>query len=498
MAVNADKLVQIVPRVIDSGSSGLDFGGLFLSQDSSLPAGRVMYFASASAVSEYFGSTSKEAKAAAKYFAGYVNTAYLPDYLYFARYCNSAQTAWLRGAELDKTLSDLKKVTSGSLKIEIDGTEYTAGSMDFSSATSFSGIAEVIATGLGEAPCSVTFSSQFNAFQITSQTAGSTSSVGYASSDESGTDVATLLNLTEDTGAVQSAGVDAETLTDCMSNVLKYARNWVTFSYIFEPTTDEKIELAQWCADRDTRFLFVMWDSDKTAKLDGNKTNAGYQITNVLELDGTCPVYNSLELGASVMGAVACLNFNQYNGRTTLAYRQFEGVNVTCDDDEDYDALIANGYNCYADFATAANNFKFFQNGQVSGKFDWVDSYLNAVAIKDSLQLNILDLFTAVRSLPYNEDSYSAIRTACLDTINKFINFGAIRTGVTLSQTQKVVLQQEIGKDVSTTLQTSGWYMSIEDPGSVVRGQRGTPNCYFYYMDGGSIQKIVMPSTCVQ
>ena len=57
---------------------------------------------------------------------------------------------------------------------------------------------------------------------------------------------------------------------------------------------------------------------------------------------------------------------------------------------------------------------------------------------------------------------------------------------------------QEIGKDVSQTLETNGWYMSIEDPGSVVRGQRGTPNCYFYYMDGGSIQKIVMPATCIQ
>ena len=32
MSVNADKLVQIVPRVIDAGTSGLTFSGLFLTQ----------------------------------------------------------------------------------------------------------------------------------------------------------------------------------------------------------------------------------------------------------------------------------------------------------------------------------------------------------------------------------------------------------------------------------------------------------------------------------
>ena len=134
----------------------------------------------------------------------------------------------------------------------------------------------------------------------------------------------------------------------------------------------------------------------------------------------------------------------------------------------------------------------------MSGKFGWLDTYCNAIAMKDALQLNILDLFKAVRSLPYNEDGYASVRTACLDTINRFINFGAIRTGISLSQTQKVQLLQEIGKDVSQTLESAGWFMLITDPGAVIRGQRQSPNCAFYYMDGGSIQRIVMSATAIQ
>ena len=342
----------------------------------------------------------------------------------------------------------------------------------------------------------VTYSSQTRAFQITSGETGTASSVGFAQGT-GGTDLSALLNLTEQLGAVQSEGTDGGSLTDCMSNVLKYARDWVSFSTIWEPVYAEKIELARWCSGNDTRFVHVMWDTDNAARVPGSTASAGYAITHTLELDGTCCVWNTLDVAAGVMGAIACLNFDQREGRTTLAYRQFEGVAVTCDDDEDYVALTENGYNCYADFATASAQFKFFQNGQVSGTFSWLDTYCNAIALKDALQLNILDLFAAVRSLPYNEDGYSSVRTACLDTINRFVNFGAIRVGIALSQTQKVQLLQEIGKDVSQTLESAGWYMQVEDPGAVIRGQRQSPNCAFYYMDGGSIQKIVMSATAI-
>lgn len=626
MSVNASKLVQIVPRVIDSGTAGLSFSGLFLTQSSLPPAGRVLQFSSAEAVGAYFGSSSEEASLATQYFNGYVNTSYLPSVLFFAPWAQEAVSAWLRGAEYTGELSALQAVVAGSLSVSIDNEIRTVSNLNFSGASSYSAVAQIIQQGLSSAEVpatsgtltggeisslatafqsvsagklditvdgevknltdlnfsevndlsdiasvlqtalsgaatvtvqnenslqivsattgttssvgfasnpeqetqaeptpstdlagalalteatgaqsvpgqnastppgpSVTYSSQTGAFQITSPTTGADSEVSYAQGD-----VAQLLNLTEQTGAVQSVGSDAVSLTDCMTNILNYARDWVSFSTVFEPELAQKVELAQWCASYDTRFVYVMWDTDNSAQVQGSTASAGYIINFVQELDGTCCVYNTAQLAAGVMGAIACLNFDQREGRTTLAYRQFEGMGITCDNDGQYDALIANGYNCYADFATASAQFKFFQNGQVSGKFDWLDTYLNAVAIKDALQLNILDLFAAMKSVPYNDDGYAAIRTACLDTINRFLNFGAIRTGVTLSNTQKVQLLAEIGQDVSQTLESLGWYMQITDPGAVVRGQRQTPNCAFYYMDGGSVQQIIMSSTVIQ
>ena len=344
----------------------------------------------------------------------------------------------------------------------------------------------------------MTYSSQTGAFQIDSPTTGASSAVAFPTPPEAGTDLGALLLLTEQSGAVQSVGMAGQTLPDCMTNVLMYARDWVTFSTVWEPELDDKIALAQWCAGYDTRFAYVLWDTDNAAQVAGSTASAGYQIAKVLELDGTVPVFNTTELAAWVMGTAASINFEETNGRLTFAFKQGEGLAVTCDNDENYDALIANGYNCYADFATASSQFKFFQNGQVSGKWGWLDTYLDAIAIKDGLQLNLLYLFKAVKCIPYNESGYGMIRTACLDTITRFLDFGAIRTGVTLSNTQKVQLLAEIGLDVSQTLETQGWYMQVKDPGATVRGQRQSPECKFYYMDGGSVQQIVMPATAIQ
>lgn len=503
MSVNADKLVQIVPRVIDGGTVGLTFAGLLLTQSELPPSGRVLRFASADAVAAYFGSASLEAALAQTYFRGYVNTTSLPGELYFAAYRAEDAAAWLRSAAYTGTLSALKAAGAGGFTLSINDTALSVENLDLSSATSFSDVAQRIEAALAalmpeDGGASVSYSSLTRAWQITSPTTGEGSTISFATAPATGTDFATLLGLTEQAGAVLSPGIAAQSLPDCLTNVLAFARDWVTFGTVWEPALDDKLALAAWCAGHDTRFCYVMWDTDNAAQVEGSTASAGYRVDRVEELSGTCPVFNTPALMAWVMGTAACINFDEYNGRLTFAFKQGEGLAVTCDNDEKYDALLANGYNCYADFATASAQFKFFQNGQVSGKWDWLDTYLNAIALKDGLQLNLLDLFKAVKSIPYNEDGYAMVRTACLDTIQRFLNFGAIRPGVTLSQTQKVQLQAEIGKDVSKSLEAQGWYMQVKDPGATVRAARGTPDCKFYYMDGGSIQKIVLPSTAIQ
>lgn len=500
MSVNADKLVQIVPRIIAGGTQGLKFNGLFLTKSTLPPSGRVLQFSSAQSVAHYFGPLSVEASVAQTYFKGYINTSYLPDSLYFAAYRDAPVGAWLRSAEYIGTLAQLTAITDGTLDLTINGTAVTLTGVSLASATSYSEVAATLQTALAAVVTGTTvaYSSDTNAWQINAPSTGPESTITYPTPTDTGTDLAAALGLTEQQGGILSPGIAAQTLSSCLESVLNYAREWVSFSTCWELETAQKIEAAQWCASYSNRFLNIFWDTDIQARTPNSTASAGYQISKVLNLSGSLPIFNTVQLAAWAMGTVACINFDQYNGRLTLAFRQGDGVIVTCDNNEDYDALIANGYNVYADFATASSNLKFFQPGQASGTWQWADTYINSIAIKDGLQLNLLDLFAAVRSIPYNEEGYAMVRTACLDTIDRFVRFGAIRPGVKLSQAQKVQLLSEVGRDISNTLETQGWYMLVQDPGSTVRAARGTPDCKFYYMDGGSIQRIVMPATAIQ
>ena len=124
-----------------------------------------------------------------------------------------------------------------------------------------------------------------------------------------------------------------------------------------------------------------------------------------------------------------------------------------------------------------------------------MDTYYGQVFIKDGLQNAWINAMMQANTIPYNQSGYSVLRAAAQDTINTAVNAGFIRSGVKLSEAQKAQVNTEAGLDISGSLQTQGWYLQILDPTAQVRAERGTPVVNFWYMDGGSIQKIQGTST---
>ena len=90
--------------------------------------------------------------------------------------------------------------------------------------------------------------------------------------------------------------------------------------------------------------------------------------------------------------------------------------------------------------------------------------------------------------------AWAAAQTA----INEALNNGSIRIGVTLSDNQKAQIISALGFDISTELQTQGYYLYIGEATAQTRGQRQSPPISLYYMDGGSIQQITVASIVVR
>ena len=343
----------------------------------------------------------------------------------------------------------------------------------------------------------VTYDALRKAFVVTSSTTGVASTIGFGDNGA----LSQGLNLTAANGAVTSQGAVANTPAGVMAQIVASTQNWATFLTVAEQTLSNKEAFAAWVQTTNQRYLYVCQDSDATPTTSPNATGSFGNIVNAANDTGIMPVYDISGTGviAAFQTAIAAsINFNQQNGRTTAAFRGQAGLAAQVTNETVYDNLVANGYNCYAAFATANQQFTQNQPGQISGAFKWFDTYIDQIFLNSQFQLALMNLLASVPAVPYVTRGYNLIRNALLDPIRAGLNFGSIVSGVQLSSSQSAALNNATGDTGATaTIQNTGWYLQILDPGAIVRGGRGSPTINFYYTDGGSVQQITMSSVDV-
>lgn len=489
MTIPASDIVVVNPGVIGSGGSPLALNGVILSKNTLLPTMAVRSFASPDAVSDFFGPASVEYALAQTYFLGFDNSTLKPGALLFAPYNDADREAWLQSGSLaGVTLAELQAL-SGTLIVTVDGVEFTSSAINLATASSFSDAADdITASFIGAGAPIASWNPINSTFVVTSSTDGASSTMTFAT----GT-ISTSLKLTSATGAILSQGDVEDTPATAMDSVKAITQNWVAFATVWEPTTDKKLEFAVWTNAQNQRYVYVAWDTDAQAIVNGSTTSFG-SIAKSLAYDGVVPVYNTVTLAVFVLGTVASIDFARLNGRITAAFKSQSGFVPTVTDQQIGANLLENGYSFYGSYATANDQFNFLYNGQMTGKWLWLDTFVNQVYMNSQFQLALLSLLTSVKSIPYNQSGYSLIRAAMIDPIEAAINFGGIRAGVVMSSSQKAQVNQAAGLDVSTTIEQQGYYLQILDPGAQVRGNRGTPVVNFWYTDGGAVQKITVAS----
>lgn len=504
MSIPASQLVSDTPGVVSSGGSALALNGLYLTQNTQMPVGQVYGFPSTTAVSNFFGPASAEAAQSLIYFAGFDISTVKPSMMLFAPFNLAARSAWLQSGSLAAmTLTQLQALT-GTLTVTLDGVSETSSSINLSAATSFSNAATLIAAGFTTGPL-VTFNPVNNTFTLTSHTSGVTSSISYAT----GT-LAASLNLTAATSAILSLGAVLETPTSAISNAAAISQNWGGFVTMWEPVLADKESFAAWTSAQNNRYAYPCWDSDGQAIVQGSTTCFG-AIAKLLAYNGVLPISGDAAAAAAqgmtlaelaqnvasfVLGYMASLNFAATNGRTTIAYLTQAGLLPTVTSQTSATTLTANGYSFYGEYANATQTFIMFQNGAMPGKFPWLDTFVNQIQLNAQFQLALLTLMMTVGSIDY-DGVYNPIRAAMQTPIAAALNFGSIRTGVTLSASQISQVNQAAGLSVASVISTQGYYLQILDPGAAARIARTTPIINFWYADGGAVQQISLASLAV-
>ena len=502
MTIPISDIISANPGVLGAGGTPIAINGGIMSESTQLPTGAVQPFSTPDAVAALFGTSSTEYAMAVNYFLGYDNSTIKPAVLYFAPFVNTARGAWLRSGSLAGVTLTTLQGYSGHIILPVDGVSQDSGSVNLSSATSFTDAASIITTAFdGVATCA--WDAITSTFVISSTTTGASSTIGFATGA-----LATSLLMLSTSGGTLSQGANVDTEASAMNMVKSKTQNWGLFTTTWEPNLASKEAFSAWSNSTNNRYGYIAWDTDAQAIVANSTACFGY-ILKSLNYSGTAAVSGSAATAsefsttlaattraaaAMILGTAASINFLQTNGRITFAFKSQSGMIPTVDSETSATNLLANGYSFYGQYNEINNQFNIIYDGKISGIFLWIDTYVNQIWLNSNFRLALMDLFTNIGSAPYNQQGYSLIRAAMSDPINAALNFGAIRTGVELSMAQIAEVNAAAGLSIANTIQTQGYYLQILDPGATVRGQRGSPIINFWYTDGGAIQKITLSS----
>jgi len=283
-----------------------------------------------------------------------------------------------------------------------------------------------------------------------------------------------------------------------MTRLANLSGNWGIFTTAWAADEDDRLAFAAWNSAQQFQFIYAPWDTDVAGLTANNPASYG-NIVQATPYQNVVPVYGQLAHAAAVLAWGASTNFQAIEGRTTLAFRQpVAAIADQVSNLADASALLSNGYTYLGSYASTANTYAVFYNGSASGQFEWADTALGQIALRRNLQQALFETLLAYRSLPYNAEGYNAIYQGAQDVIGQFVQNGVIRAGVTLSASQRAVINSQAGFDIAGQVSDLGWYLQVTEPlTTTVRTERGSPTVNFWYCDGGSIQKIVVSSTTV-
>lgn len=492
MSISASQIVNVIPRVINAGGTDLEITGLLLTDNPLCVFPGTVSFTSANAVGSYFGETSAEYQAAAKYFLGYDNSFRKPRRLHFARLVDSAIAGSLIGGTAG-SMDEMKAITAGGFTINVDGTPKTVTALDLSEATTQSDIAQSIQTQL--TGTTVQYNSNLNAFIITSSQTGDTSSVSVA--EDTAENAASILGLTADAGATASAGSAALEPSANMNSITNITQNWVSFTTMEEQEDDVIEAFSEWANNSNGEYLYCPY----TTQENDTKPNAGSNLPKTLanaNYEGVVLTYGGLDYALLVMSIGACIDWDRNNGLVTWAFKSQSGLEASVTDDTTAANCVELNVNYYGRWATRNDDFiQYYQGAMIGGDFGFVDAYVGNLWLRNALQVSLMNGLAQVGRVPYTDEGYTIIRAWCMDPINRALNNGVIDPGVTLSESQRAQLMNEIGEDVSDQILTDGYYLMVADPGASARVDRDTPTLGLWYTYGGSVHKLELPVTAV-
>lgn len=272
------RVVKVTLDMSPRAASSRNFGSLLIVGDSPVidTLERLRAYSNIEEVANDFGTTAPEYQAASLYY----QQSPKPVDLYVGRWVKGASPALLRGGiltEEETKINNFKAITDGAMNISVNGRTVKLSAIDFSQETNLNGVAARINEKMNTS--TMTWNNNNSRFVVTSNTAGKTGSVGFASPPESGTDLSSMLKLTQETGVTPVEGTDGEAIVDAIAKLADLSNDWYGLVVTSAVSNDEVKAIANFIGSAGSSRVFGYTTQD-TAVLDSTKAD---DIASVLK-----------------------------------------------------------------------------------------------------------------------------------------------------------------------------------------------------------------------
>ena len=265
MPISQSKYVAITSGIGGaSAASRKDLGLRIFTTNALFPINTILEFTSSLDVANYTGATSQEAKIASAYFGWVSKSVNSPRKISFMGANLVATAPVLRSTQALSTLSTFTAITNGSMVLSMGGVSYTVSGLDFSSATSYADIAQIIETAInansagGElwTSATVTFNAETSSFILTGGASGQ-NIITYATSSTTGTDISSLVGWSEAANPIVSNGTDATTLTEILNTSIQLSDNFASYACQGLSLNAEQVgEVGTWNDTQNNQYMY--------------------------------------------------------------------------------------------------------------------------------------------------------------------------------------------------------------------------------------------------
>lgn len=423
--LSVDRVVKVAVNLQPLAAGRRNFGVLCIAGDTDVIDGleRLRSYTSIEGVADDFSSTDPEYLAALLYFSQSPK----PSILYIARWVREDSAGKLYGGLATTTVATWAAITDGAMKIDVDGDEVSLTTLDFHSATNMNGVASVIDTALGsDANCAW----DGTKFIITSATTGADSSVGYATSGASGTNVSALAGLTSALAYDPVPGYDAETPLECAEVLADVSGEWygLMFAASTMPTDDQSVAVAGFIEAASKARVFGYTVTDIRAK---SAVYASDLFTRLkaLSYDRSIGQYSTSSpyAVASLLGRAFTVNFNANRSTITLKFKTEPGIVAETISETEATALAGKNANVFVNYD---NDTAIIQEGKVaSGAY--FDEVHGLDWLQNAIQTECFNLlYQSKTKIPQTESGVGQIVSTIAKVCREAINNGLIAPGV--------------------------------------------------------------------